>query len=85
MSNRNTFDESGVSPYISQEPAGLSTLHIDLLIPREVIRDVNTEILLGRDNFTLRAGHMIDKDDGFKFPSDAALESDHVIRSDRFS
>ena len=85
VSNRNTFDEPGVSPYISQEPADLSTLHIDLLIPREVIRDVNTEILLGRDNFTLRAGHMIDKDDGFKFPSDAALESDHVIRSDRFS
>ena len=43
------------------------------LIPREVIRDVNTEILLGRDKFKLRAGHMIDKDDGFKFPSDAAL------------
>ena len=51
----------------------LSTLHIDLLIPREVIRDVNTKILLGRDIFKLRAGHMIDKDDGFKFPSDAAL------------
>ena len=47
------------------------TLHIALLIPREVIRYVNTKILLGRDNFKLRAGHMIDKDDGFKFPSDA--------------
>ena len=72
-SSRSAFDKSGVSPYISQEPAGFSALHIDLFIPREVIRDVNTEILLGRDNFKLRAGHMIDKDDGFKFPSDAAL------------
>ena len=37
------------------------------LIPREVITDINTKILLGRDNFKLRAGHghMIDKDDGF--------------------
>ena len=94
-SNRSAFNESGVSPYISQEPAGFSALHIDLFIPREVIRDVNTEILLGRDNFKLRAGHMIDKDDGFKFPSNAALhllwlkfrlaESDHVTRSDTFS
>ena len=57
--------------YQSQETAGLSALLIDLLIPREVIRDVNTKILLGRDNFKLRAGHMIDKDDGFKCPSDA--------------
>ena len=64
-SNRNAFDESGVSPYISQEPLGLSALHIDLLIPPEVITDINTKILLGRDNFKLRAGHMIDKDDGF--------------------
>ena len=66
-SNRNAFDESGVSPYISQEPTGLSALHIDLLIPREVITDINTKILLGRDNFKLRVGHghMIDKDDGF--------------------
>ena len=70
-SNRNAFDESSVSPYISQEPAGLSALFIDLLIPREVIRDVNTKILLSTDNFKLRAGQMIDKDDGFKFPSDA--------------
>ena len=44
MSNRNAFDESGVSPYISQEPAGLGALLIDLLIPRAVIRDVNTKI-----------------------------------------
>ena len=58
---------------MSQEPAGLSALHIDLLMPREVFRDVNTKILLGRDTFKLRAGHMIDKNDGFKFPSDAAL------------
>ena len=56
---------------MSQEPAGLSALHIDSLIPGEVIRDVNTKILLGTDNFKLRAGHMIDKDAGFKFPSDA--------------
>ena len=35
-SNRSAFDESGVSPYISQEPAGFSALHIDLFIPREV-------------------------------------------------
>ena len=70
-SNRNAFDESSVSLYIFQEPAGLSALFIDLLIPREVIRDVNTKILLSTDNFKLRAGQMIDKDDGFKFPSDA--------------
>ena len=50
---------------MSQEAAGLRALHIDLLIPREVIREINTKILLGRDNFTLRAGHMIDKDDDF--------------------
>ena len=41
-----------------------------MLIPSEVIRDVNTKILLGRDSFNLRAGHMIEKDDGLKFPSD---------------
>ena len=51
--------------------AGLSALFIDLLMPLEVIRDVNTKILLSTDNFKLRAGQMIDKDDGFKFPSDA--------------
>ena len=54
--NRNAFEESGVSPYTSQEPAGLSAMHIDLLIPRKAIRDVN--------NFKLTASHMIDKDDG---------------------
>ena len=64
-SNWNAFDESCVSPYISQEPAGLSALHIDFLIPCEVIRDVSTKILLGRDNFKLTASHMIDKDDVF--------------------
>ena len=81
----------------TQEPAGLSALHIDLLIPREVIRDVNTKILLGTDNFKLRASHMmIDKDDGFKFPRDALrfasavvkvllAESDYVTRLDRSS
>ena len=47
-----------------------SALLIDLLIPSEVIRDVNTKILLGRDSFKVRAVHNIDKDDGFKFPSD---------------
>ena len=52
-------------------PMSLLALLIDLLISREVICDVNTKILLGKDNFKLRAGHMIDKDDGFKFPSDA--------------
>ena len=67
----NAFVGSSVSPYISQEPAGFSALRIDLLIPREVIRVVNTTILLGTDNFKLRAGHAIDKDDGFKFPRDA--------------
>ena len=30
-SKRNAFDESGVTPYISQGPSGLSALHIDLL------------------------------------------------------
>ena len=39
-SNRNAFDEYNVSLNISQEPAGLSALFIDLLIPREVIRAV---------------------------------------------
>ena len=39
-SKRNAFDESNVSLNISQEPAGLSALFIDLLIPREVIRAV---------------------------------------------
>ena len=52
---------------VSQDPSGLSALLIDLLITREVICDVNTKIFLGRDN---RAGHMIDKADGFKFPFD---------------
>ena len=85
-----------LSPYISQEPAGLSALHIDLLIPREVIGAVNTKILLGTENFKLRAGHMIDKDDGFKFPRDALrfafavvkvllAEPDYVTRLDRSS
>ena len=39
-SNCNAFDESSVSLNISQEPAGLSALFIDLPIPREVIRAV---------------------------------------------
>ena len=47
-----------------------SALLVYLFIPSEVIRDVNTKILLGRDNFKLTAVHMIDKDDGFKFASD---------------
>ena len=79
-SNRNAFDEFSVSPYISQEPAGHSALHIDLLIPREVICDVNTKILLGTDNFKLRARHMIDKDDEFKFPSDALSFAFAVVK-----
>ena len=79
-SNRNAFDESSVSLYISQEPAGLSALFINLLIPREVIRDVNTKILLSTDNFKLRAGQMIDKDDGFKFPSDALRFAFAVVK-----
>ena len=73
MSNRmNGFDESGVWCFSIHIPGAcrpLIALHIDLLIPQEVISDVNTKILLGRVNFKLRAGHMIDKDDGFKFPS----------------
>ena len=79
-SNRNAFDESSVSPYISQEPAGVSALHIDLLIPREVIRDVNNKILLGTDNFKLTAGHMIDKDDGFKSPYDGLRFAFSVVK-----
>ena len=55
-------------------------MHIDLLIPREVIRDVNTNILLGTDNFKWRAGHMIDKDDRFKFPSDALRFAFAVVK-----
>ena len=42
-----------------------------LLVPQKVIRDVNTEILLGRDIFKLKAGHVIVEDEGIKFPSDA--------------
>ena len=53
-------------------------MHIDLLIPREVIRDVNKKILLGK--FKWRAGHMIDKDDGFKFPSDALRFAFAVVK-----
>ena len=53
---------------VSHDPSGLNALLIDLLIPREVIRDVNTKIFPGSD---YRAGHMIDKADGFKFPCDA--------------
>jgi len=79
-SNRNAFDESSVSLNISQEPAGLSELFIDLLIPREVIRDVNTKILLSTDDFKLRSGQMIDKDDGFKFPSDALRFAFAVVK-----
>ena len=41
---------------VSQDPSGLNALLIDLLIPREVIRDVNTKIFLGSD---YRAGHMM--------------------------
>ena len=47
-----------------------SALLTGLFIPSKVIRDVNNKILLGRDSFKLRAFHNIDKDDGFKFPSD---------------
>ena len=36
--------------------------------------------LLGTDNFMLRAGHMIDKDDGFKFPSDALSLAFAVVK-----
>ena len=79
-SNRNAFDESNVSLNISQEPAGLSALFIDLLIPREVIRDVNNKILLGTDNFKLTAGHMIDKDDGFKSPYDGLRFAFSVVK-----
>ena len=100
MSNRmNGFDESGVWCFSIHIPGAcrpLIALHIDLLIPQEVISDVNTKILLGRVNFKLRVGHMIDKDDGFKFPSYALRfasavvqfrleESDHFTRSDRSS
>ena len=53
---------------VYHDPSGLSALLIDLLIPREVIRDVNTKIFLGSD---YRAGHMIEKADRFKFPCDA--------------
>ena len=73
------FDESSVLLYISQEPAGLSAFHTELLIPREVIRDVNTKILLGTD-FKLRASHMIDNDDGFKFPNDALRFAFAVVK-----
>ena len=69
----------------------------DFFVPLVVIRDVNTEILLGRDNFKLSRPKMIVKDDRFNFASDALrsafavvlkfrpAESDHVIRSDRSS
>ena len=80
MSNRmNAFDESGVwcLVFLCTCPRGL---HIDLLIPREIISDVNTRILLGRVNFKLRAGHMIDKDDGFKFPSYALRFAFAVVK-----
>ena len=70
-SNRHAFDESCISPYISQEPAGLSALLIDL--PREVIHDVNTEILHGRGDFKRRARHVIVEDERIKFPICAAL------------
>ena len=57
---------------------------------------MNTKILLGTDNFKLRACRMIAKDDGFKFPRDALrfasgvvkvllAESDYVTRLDRSS
>ena len=36
--------------------------------------------LLGTDNFMLRAGHIIDKDDGFKFPSDALSFAFAVVK-----
>jgi len=29
--------------------------------------NINTKILLGTDNFKLRASHMVDEDDRFKF------------------
>ena len=79
MSNRmNAFDESGVWCFSVHVPGG--SWHIDLLIPREIISDVNTRILLGRVNFKLRAGHMIDKDDGFKFPSYALRFAFAVVK-----
>ena len=79
MSNRmNAFDESGVWCFSVHVPG--ACWHIDLLIPREIISDVNTRILLGRVNFKLRAGHMIDKDDGFKFPSDALRFAFAVVK-----
>ena len=56
MSHRNAFR---FSSYIAQEPAGLIALLIDLHARHEVLRDVNTKILFGRDNFKLRAGYMI--------------------------
>ena len=84
MSNRmNAFDESGVWCFSLHIPGAcwpLSALHIDLLIPREVISNVNTKILLGRVNFKLRVGHMIDKDDGFKFPSYALRFASAVFK-----
>ena len=36
--------------------------------------------LLGTDNFMLTAGHIIDKDDGFKFPSDALSFAFSVVK-----
>ena len=56
MSHRNAFR---FSPYIAQEPAELIALLIDLHARHEVLRDVNTKFLFGRDNFKLRAGYMI--------------------------
>ena len=64
-------------PTVSQDPSGLRALLFDLLIPREVIRDVNTKIFLGRD---YRAGHMIDKVDRFKFPCDALRFAFAVVK-----
>ena len=62
---------------VSQDPSGLSALLIDLLIPSQVVRDVNTKIFLGRD---YRAGHMIDKANGFKFPCDALRFAFAVVK-----
>lgn len=68
MSHRNAFR---FSPYIAEEPAGLIALLIDLHARHEVLREVNTKILFGRDNFKLGAGFMIVIDDRLTFPGDA--------------
>ena len=51
-----------------------SLFHVRL----SVISD--NKILLGTDNFKLRAGHMIDKDGGFKSPSDGLRFAFAVVK-----